>query len=280
MVTPRLLREWPLPEVGESKYSRGEVVVVGGSASAPGAAMLASRAALRVGAGRLTMAVAEKTAANVAVAVPESAVLAWREDSSERASLGDVGASLERANAVLLGPGLDSAEHTRDLLRELSGTVSNTAVIVLDAFALGAAARWPYLLDNFGGRLVLTPNKREAAMLLGSELTDHAAAIAEIACRFKAVVTCYGAIAHPDGRAWQSGSGASGLGSSGSGDVLAGVITGLCARGADAAQGAVWGTHLHEMAGDRLSASIGPIGYLASELLPEIPRALVEIGAG
>ena len=82
LITPMLLRAWPLPEPTGTKYSRGQVVVVGGARATPGAAMLAGVAALRMGAGRLSMAVAESVAPHVAVAVPESGVHGLPENAS------------------------------------------------------------------------------------------------------------------------------------------------------------------------------------------------------
>ncbi|MCU1405058.1 MAG: hypothetical protein JWQ43_1361, partial [Glaciihabitans sp.] len=83
----------------------------------------------------------------------------------------------------------------------------------------------------------------------------------------------------PDGNGWRMGTGTVGLGTSGSGDVLAGAVAGLCARGASPAQATVWATHVHAAAGDRLAVQVGPLGFLASELLGQLPRVLVEISA-
>jgi len=94
-----------------------------------------------------------------------------------------------------------------------------------------------------------------------------------------AVVAHRGAVAHPDGRRWFDQTGHAGLGTSGSGDVLAGVVAGLAARGAEAAQAAVYGSHLHGAAGDRLAARVGRMGFLARELLDEVPRILTELQA-
>jgi NAD(P)H-hydrate repair Nnr-like enzyme with NAD(P)H-hydrate dehydratase domain len=87
-------------------------------------------------------------------------------------------------------------------------------------------------------------------------------------------------IAAPDGRCWWTSTGSGGLGTSGSGDVLAGAVAGLLARGADLDQATCWGTHLHGAAGDRLAARVGPLGYLARELVEQLPLALVELSAG
>lgn len=92
-------------------------------------------------------------------------------------------------------------------------------------------------------------------------------------------MTCDNAIADMDGRQWLVSTGHVGLASSGSGDVLAGAVTGLLARGAGPGQAACWGTHLHASAGDRLAARVGPLGFLARELLDELPLELVQLDA-
>lgn len=281
VVTPSLLREWPLPEAGDSKYGRGQVLVVGGALRSPGAAMLSGLAALRVGAGRLTLAIGASVATAVAVAVPECGVVPLEETPGGAVSGSGLGAAerdLSGADAVLVGPGLDDPDELERMLGDLVALAGPDVVVVLDAFALGVAPRVPALVDAFGGRLILTPNKEEAARLLERDLGELSVDVAEIARRYRAVVTCYDVIAAPDGRLWRTGTGGGGLATSGSGDVLAGAITGLCARGASPEQAAVWATHAHAAAGDRLAVPVGPLGFLASELLDELPRVLVEIG--
>ncbi|WP_298459119.1 NAD(P)H-hydrate dehydratase [uncultured Cellulomonas sp.] len=284
IVTPALLRDWSLPATESSKYGRGQVLVVGGARGTPGAAMLAAVAALRAGAGRLTLAVAESVAVAVAVAVPESGVLGLPEtaggsvrgDAAERIA-GTAGSS----DAILVGPGLDDAEETAALLQGLAPHIGADTPVLLDAYALGVLPGLDDVVAALAGRLVLTPNTGEAARLLGEEIDPDALpdAVAEIARRYDAVVSCYGTVADPSGRRWQMSTGYGGLATSGSGDVMAGALCGLLARGADRQQAACWGTHLHAAAGDRLAARIGPTGYLARELLDELPVVLAELGA-
>lgn len=122
-VTPTLLRDWPLPGGGSGKDDRGSVLVIGGARMTPGAALLAGVAALRSGAGRLTLAVAESTAVHLAVALPEAGVLALPETESgsvKGAAAADVVASaVESADAILVGPGLDDKDEATALLRGL-----------------------------------------------------------------------------------------------------------------------------------------------------------------
>ena len=275
-VTPNFLRSWPLPSPGASKYDRGQVVVIGGAERSPGAAMLSGVAALRMGAGRLTLAVSQPVAVAVAVAIPECGVVPLADNDLAAAA-----PDIDSADAVLLGPGLDDAEVAEGMLRALLDLVTPTTVVALDAYALGVASRVPELAARLDGRLVLTPNLAEAARLLDRDVDDSddpVGTVTELAQRYRAVVSCQGYVAADDGRMWSIGTGRVGLATSGSGDVLAGAIVGLCARGADLAQAAVWATYAHAASGDRLAVRVGPLGFLAGELLAELPSVLVEVG--
>jgi len=278
-VTRETLASWPLPSSDGSKYERGQVLVVGGAAASPGAAMLAGIASLRVGAGRLTLAVAESVAVQVATAVPECAALALTETRRRRIDGSALSGhpEFERADAVLIGPGLDDADETVDLLERLVPQLAPTAVVILDAFALGVLPRM-HGADALAGRLVLTPNREEAELLLGHDLDDGLTGLGELADHYSAVVTCFGTIAAPGGRSWVVRGDTAGLGTSGSGDVLAGAIAGIAARGAAVDQAAVWGTHLHLRAGQLAGRPAGVAGYLARELADALPLAVDEAG--
>lgn len=276
-ITPTLLREWALPTPGGSKQARGQIVVIGGALRSPGAAMLAAMAALRAGGGRMTLALAASVAAHAAVALPECGVVPLRETAEghiagESVVLAE--ADLTGADAILVGPGLDDADETVALLKALPALIPDGAVVLLDAFALGVLSQVPELYEPLAGRLILTPNTAEAHRLLGRETELTADVVAEIAERYGAAVSCQDFVCDPEGNRWVAGTGAPGLGTSGSGDVLAGVAAGLAGRGATPAQAAVWATHLHATAGDRLGVNLG---YLARELANEIPRVLAEL---
>lgn len=281
-LTPTTLRGWALPSVGDSKYSRGQVLVVGGAARTPGAAQLAGLAALRVGAGHLTLAVAEAVAPAMAVATPEAGVIGLPQTAQGSVTAEGVELledDLGSADVVVIGPGLDDAELTADLLEAALPLVSDDAWLVLDAYALGVLPGMKDAVAPFAGRLVLTPNTSEGARLLGRDLDDLEADTPEIARTYGAVVSCHTVVADPDGQAWRTGVGQIGLATSGSGDVLAGAVAGILARGTEPAQAVCWASHVHAAAGDRLAAGVGRLGFLASELLAELPRVLVELGA-
>ncbi|HYJ76708.1 MAG TPA: NAD(P)H-hydrate dehydratase [Kineosporiaceae bacterium] len=285
IVTPALLRGWPLPPPGEDKGDRGTVLVVGGAARTPGAAMLAGLAALRAGAGRLQLAVAAPVATAVAVAIPEALVLplpADRESGSVEPEASAAAHDLAvRADVVCAGPGLDDADRSTRLVADLIAALASEGTatrVVLDAYALGALPGQEKLCAALPAPLVLTPNASEAGILLEEDPpSDHGTAALRIAERYTAVVALRQAIATPEGKLFVGGAGQAGLGTSGSGDVLAGVVAGLLARGATPDQAAVWGAHLHATSGERLAARVGPLGYLARELLEETPRVLTEL---
>ncbi len=281
VVTPALLRGWPLPEPDDDgdKHNRGTVLVVGGARSTPGAVLLAGLAALRVGAGRLSVATVAATSVAVAVALPEALVDGLQEADDGSLDPGcaeQVVSSCGRAAAVVLGPGLLGKDAVRALLTDVLPGLTEGAVL-LDAVALTAVAGTPELLDGLTGRVVLTPNSGEMAALQGDDGRDGEDAARAVAERYGAVVAVRGAVASPDGRVWRDEAGGIGLGTSGSGDVLAGVVGGLLARGCGPEQAAVWGQYLHAAAGDRLTARVGRLGFLARELLDELPLVLTAL---
>lgn len=307
-VTPTMLRDWPLPGGGSGKDDRGSVLVIGGARMTPGAALLAGMAALRSGAGRLTLAVAESVAVHLAVALPEAGVLRLPETASGTvrgsSAAAVLAAPVEAADAVLIGPGLDDKDEATALLRGLLKLPAGKQppAIILDAFALGSLPELAGELGPWAGRLILTPNVTEAGILLGHDAGQLVRDVPELAEKYGAVVSCQGVIARSNGAAgksagkaagsatagansgagaalWEITTGHSGLGTSGSGDVLSGTIAGLRARGATDAQAACWGTHLHASAGDRLASRLGGLGYLARELTEELPPLMMELGS-
>lgn len=283
-VTGDLLRSWPLPVPSGDKEARGRVLIVGGSAHTPGAILLAAEAALRAGAGKLQIATVETIAPHVAVAIPEALVigLVQAEDGGIAETAGDRLRELVRgAAAVLVGPGMVGEEQSIALLRDVIPHVEGT--LVIDAFGLAVVTRDASSVAGLSGRCVLTPNLHELAITLQSDddavAADVIGSTAELARRTSAVATSGGATsftASPDGRVWCDDHGVDGLGVSGSGDVLAGIVAGFAARGASAEQAAVWGTYVHKRAGELLAERVGAIGFLARELVTEVPAVLRE----
>jgi hydroxyethylthiazole kinase-like uncharacterized protein yjeF len=273
--------DWPLPDPTEteSKHERGTLLVLGGAVTTPGAVILAGLAGLRVGAGRLSLATVQPAAAAMAVAVPEAAVTGLPESPSG----GIAGSAAElcrqltdAADAILFGPGMANPADTRQLVEAVLEEVPDDATIILDALAATCGVVDSEQLQSIASRVVITPNQDEAGYLLDGETpgseSDTARALAD---RVGVVAIAGSAVASPDGRCWRTAKGNSGLGTSGSGDVLAGAVAGLAARGATPLQAALWGVNLHSAAGDRLAHRVGPVGFLARELLDELPGILV-----
>jgi len=287
-MTPALMKAWPLPDPAaprapgeEGKEARGRVLVVGGGCRCPGSVELSGVAALRAGAGKLQLAAAHDAALHLALSVPEARVMGLRCDSRGEIaqSSADVDACAKQADAIVVGPGMEVAPATRQLADHLMR--ASRALFVLDAGGLDAA-----LLGRLGRPrgprgVIMTPHHGEMAQMLDLEIADVAARPLELALEFaqhsgvvlvlKSVDTY---IATPEGEAWVNREGSVGLGTSGSGDVLSGVIAGLAARGATPAQAAVWGVYLHARAGAALEKRMGPVGYLAREIAAEIPALM------
>jgi ADP-dependent NAD(P)H-hydrate dehydratase len=283
-VSTALLRRWPLPAIDGTlgKEERGKLLLIAGSEANPGAALLAGVSALRAGAGTLEIATARRLAPAVAVSVPEARVIGLpttRRGEIAGPGVARLGGDVDASDAVLLGPGMTDPASARALLA-LWRRRSPKATLVLDAGALEA-------LDTreFTGVRVLTPHAGEMAKLHAVDreqvLARPEAFARSTAAALTAVVVLKGPrthIAGPDGECYENTAGNPGLGTSGSGDVLAGVIAGLCARGAEPLQAAVWGVHLHARAGELLARRIGPLGFLARELADEVPPLLVRLG--
>jgi hydroxyethylthiazole kinase-like uncharacterized protein yjeF len=277
------LRDWPLPMPleGGDKDARGHALIVAGSREIPGALLLSARAALRAGAGKLTIATGASFALQMGMALPEARVIGLKETAGggllfdDAVSLRD---TCRKADAVLIGPGMQDESASVALVRTLMSDCA-TIPLILDACAM------QIVLDDgfthFSGPVLLTPHAGEMATLTGlekDEVARQADAVAtDTAQRWRAAVALKGAptvIAHPDGRRWHHDGGNIGLAISGSGDVLAGIIVGLAARGAAPEQAAAWGVALHAMAGEQLALRHGPLGYMSSEIMAEIPALL------
>lgn len=290
-ITPALLRRMPLPPLDDDadKEARGRVLIVGGSAENPGGVLLAAEAAVRAGAGKLQLMTADSIAAAVGVAVPEARVFAVRASGTEGIdpkAAKEIAERAERVDALLMGPGLLDEDAAGRLAEAVLRRIHRPAV-VLDAGALAALRRDPRALAPLEGRAVLTPHAGEMAQLLGMERdaveADPLAAALRGMETFGAVVALKGGetiIVGLDGAALRYTRGGVGLGTSGSGDVLGGLIAGLLARGAEPRTAAAWGVFLHGEAGNALARRHGAVGYLARELAAEVPRLLHRTAPG
>ncbi|MFN2453609.1 MAG: NAD(P)H-hydrate dehydratase [Pyrinomonadaceae bacterium] len=288
VLTPALLRRWPLPQPNEGgdKEERGRVLVVGGATEMPGAIILAATAALRAGAGKLQIATCRSIAQLIAAAVPEARVFSLPETKTGDIAVSAAAQIIEHANrvqAVLFGPGMVDEVAITKLMRAVLPRLEYPTVI-LDAAALTCAKENEKLLHKLNGKIVLTPHAGEMANLTGLDkeliANEPLATVRRTASALRAVIALKGAetfiAMHGQHKAYCNRTGNVGLATSGSGDTLSGIITGLAARGAAPLQAAAWGVYLHGRAGDKLAKSMGQLGFLARELLSEIPALMAE----
>lgn len=271
----------PASPVGADKNGRGRVLVVGGSAFVPGALILAGEAALRAGAGKLQLATVEKSAMHLGVAVPEAALFALPADANGEiaAEAADViAAAAAKCDAIVMGPGMLDEEKCTRLMRRLFDRERAPLTLVLDAACIGTIAALQTIVAKHGDQLVLTPHCGEMARLLDVDEGDIKADLAIYAQKAAQALgvtivlkSDQTVVASPDGLVCAYASDCPGLATSGSGDVLAGVIGGLLARGASPHVASSWAVWLHGEAGRILTGRSGTAGFLARELAREIP---------
>jgi ADP-dependent NAD(P)H-hydrate dehydratase len=273
------LHDHPLPQVdyGTDKNSRGRLLIAGSSELVPGALLLSGEAAFRAGAGKVQLALPASVATSVGVRIPEAAVFGL--ETNDEGELGPAPDHLTdllgRCDALVLGPGMGSGANAHGFLEAVLAHSDSGVALLLDAAAIGASPDFEDELRAWQGPLVLTPHPGEMAALMHCEGDEvHPDMAAEAADRFKATVLLKGprtVVASPDKPMLQYRGGGPGLATGGSGDVLAGVIGGLLARGADARTAAAWGVWTHGEAGRRTASRVAQVGFLSRELLGEVP---------
>ena len=269
----------PLPPIVDGdKETKGQILVLAGSRDVPGAALLAAEAAMRAGAGKLRIATVESAAMAVAVAMPEAMVIGL----SEADDGGFADSAVERlirevseVDAVVAGPGVKQNNACPSLARAL---LESEKLLALDV-ALIKALRQRERKRRM--QPILLPDSDELATLLDCGIdavdADPIGCGLHAAESHQCIVLVKGPTSHvatADGQVWTYDGGAPGLGVSGSGDVLAGIVGGLLARGADPLNALLWAVWLHGEAGALLANKIGPLGFLAREIAREIPALL------
>lgn len=265
--TPALLQLVPLRREGQTKYSAGAVVVVGGQPGMTGAAALTARAALRADAGYVALAVPAESLPVVETLALEPVKVGWHDESA----LETIVELSERAGALAVGPGLGRGPGRRELVRALLEGIDLPAVVDADAlFDLEPVER--------EAPTVLTPHAGELARLLGTEsswVDAHRLVAAQKAAeRFDAVVLLKGPdtiVAAPDGSVVVSDHGPAALATAGTGDVLTGIVASFLAKGLEPVAAAAAAAVAHGRAAELVPHRAG---LVASDLLDAIPLAL------
>jgi len=267
------------------KGDGGQLLLVAGSPGMMGAALMAALAALRAGAGRVTLAVPESLAYAVEAGPPEVMCLALPAGGGGALDPAGFDLILEKAagmNALVVGPGISSHPRTVELVQRLIQHVERP--LLLDADALNALSQDLTILDGPRSDLLLTPHPGEMARLAGLSSQEVQAdrintAIA-FATRHQAHLALKGwgtVVATPEGEAWINPTGNPALATAGTGDVLSGVVGGLLSQGLAPEAALVAGVYLHGLAGDLAAEGMGEAGVTATDLLPQIPRARMRV---
>ena len=273
------LKAHPLPPIIDGdKETKGRILVIAGSREVPGAALLTATAAMRAGAGKLRIATVESIAVAVGVAMPEAMVVGLPEDEEGgfgRPAVKRLAEQTQEVDVVVAGPGMANGEVCERIAEAL---LAGQARVALDAALLHALQP---LDEERATAPILLPHSGELASLL--ECDEERVDRDPVGCGrraaelYRSIVLVKGVTSHvvtPEGRVWTYDGGAPGLGVSGSGDVLAGIVGGLLARGAKPLSALLWAVWLHGEAGAALAKSVGPIGFLAREIADEVPALL------
>lgn len=265
----------------------GRVCILGGSVGYSGAPILAAQAAARTGAGLVTLLVPEPVwpiaAAKLDSAMPfPMPAIPWAAVGPGRGTLSRLALDravehMDRADTVLIGPGLSRNEDAAWVCRKLAERL--TCPLVLDADGINALEGHIDVLDSRRGRpTVLTPHDGEFARLAG-ELPG--AGRVEAARSFAAAHGCVLVLkghrtvtAFPDGRAFVNTTGNPGMAKGGSGDVLSGMLVSLLGQGVEAERAVPWAVCLHGQAGDLAAEELGEYGMTPADLIEKIPQTL------
>lgn len=276
----------PRRPANSHKGTFGRTMMVVGSPNFPGAARLAATAAARTGAGLVTIAAAQSLIPVLSASLIEPTFLPLPESESEPGLPAPQAAetvldSLHKYNALLIGCGLGQAAGTRSMVSGILFSNHSLPATVVDADGLNALSGmddWPLRWQKHA---ILTPHAGEMSRL--GEASTAATRLdlsRQYAARWNKTIVFKGphsVVAHPDGSAMLSPYANPGLATAGTGDVLAGIITGLVSQGLPPDPAAALGVYLHGAAGDRVRAALGDTGMIASDLLPVIPRVIADL---
>ena len=273
------------------KGTYGRVLVIAGATGMTGAAALASKAALRVGAGLVTLATPKHLNPILEGLLPEVMTLPLPETEAGSLAVAAVSTILEFAektkSTLAIGPGLSQNPETVTLVHQLVRENQEQGLglrVVIDADGLNALAQATALIPLLGKDAVLTPHPGEMARLTNTSVStlelDRISTAQQFANEqnvtlvFKGAPTVTGT---PDGNVWINSTGNPGMATGGMGDVLTGTIAGLMAQGVSSEQAGALGVYVHGLAGDIVSERLGTHGLIASDVLEAVPEAIASL---
>lgn len=286
VLTPKIVRELlPGRPPDSHKGTTGHLLVIAGGPGKTGAAVMTATAAMRAGAGLVTLGAAAGLIPAVSSRVME--VMTFSLPETGPGILGESAGRpiLELMNGkkcLAIGPGLGTADATCKLICNL--LTECDLPLVIDADGLNCLAQTPDLLLKAKAPTVLTPHPGEMARLMKQRAhtvqQDRIASARDFATRYHTHVVMKGArtvIAFPDGRVFINPTGNAGMAAGGMGDVLTGIIAGLITQGVSPGPAALAGVYLHGRAADHLAETMGPFGFLAGEVMANLPKQLAEL---
>lgn len=257
------------------KGSMGQAFIIAGSYGMAGAAVLATKACLRAGAGKVTVHTPKRNVSILQNCVPEAVLQIDHEETTFTEAV-----STEQFQAMAIGPGLGTTDQTAvALIAQLRRT---TCPIVADADALNILANRRAWLQQLPKGIILTPHPKELERLEGQcidsyERLTKARNLAEHLEGYVLLKGHYSALCLPDGRVVFNPTGNAGMATAGSGDVLTGIICGLLARGYSQQEACSIGMYLHGLAGDLAAQELGEESLIASDLIRYLPKAFLRL---
>ena len=282
----------PPRPLNANKGSFGKAMVIGGSINYIGAAYLACCGAIRVGAGLVTLATPQSLQPILATKLTEVIYLPLPEAQpgvTSPEAVSQLREWIPQYDVLLIGCGLGQNQPTTEFVQETLSSLSqkDCPALVLDADGLNILAKMPQWWHTLKGDVILTPHPGEMARLCGLTIeeiqSDRLGVAQQMAKRWGKIVVLKGAhtvVASPDGQVRISAVANPGLASAGTGDVLAGVITGLLAQGLKPFEAACCGVYLHGAAADMVTGEMGDAGIIASDLLPVLPHIIKKTKGG
>lgn len=258
------------------KGDMGHALIVAGSYGMAGAAILATRACLRAGVGKVTIHTPRKNNDILQNAVPEAVIDIDRDDQSFTETT-----ATEDFEAMAIGPGLGRAESTA--IAMIAQLRRATCPCVIDADGLNILSNHRAWMQQLPKEVVMTPHDAELDRLTGSTSNgsyDRLSKARDMAERLNAYIVLkgrYSALCLPDGHVIFNPTGNPGMATAGSGDVLTGIITGLLARGYQQREACLLGMYLHGLAGDLAAHDLGQESLIASDIIRYLPKAIMRI---
>jgi len=270
-VRPLLLKRSPFSHKGQM----GHALLVAGSFGMAGAAVLAARACLRAGVGKLTVHTPRRNVAVLQTTVPEAILHMDREETFFSEAM-----STDTFQAMGIGPGIGTNEQT--CIAMIAQIRRAQCPVVADADAINILATRKAWLQQLPKGMILTPHPKEFDRLEGHSIDSYERLLKarQMAERIQGYIVLKGhhtAICMPDGHVVFNGSGNGGMATAGSGDVLTGIITGLLARGYNQPNACMLGVYLHGLAGDLAASEIGEESLVASDIVSYLPKAFLAL---